>query len=347
MILAAPFFGIALFFAGTGPALANAPPAEAIVIEWAKRSSHPLIGKALITATGQLIDTVAIASTTTNRAPIAHALGLVGPDYVLLGEVHDNPEHHWLRAALIEPLMERTPWGPLLHPGVVTEHLDETAAPRLLALSAEGSRSADEFFAAVAWDKSGWPDSRIFAPLYQAILSKRLELVPGNLPTATVRGLARQGLASAPADLVQNLRLDAPLPTPLQAALTDELKSSHCGLLPDAALPRMSLAQYARDASMARAMTRTVDRHGRAVLLAGNGHARTDRGVPWHIRAVRPAASIVALIMVEVADGSDDPAAYVWRSPDGNPAASVVVFTPRTDRPDPCEQMRVHMRSKQ
>jgi hypothetical protein len=46
------------------------------------------------------------------------------------------------------------------------------------------------------------------------------------------------------------------------------------------------------------------------------------------------------VMFVEVVDGKIDAEAYVPRDPDGKPAADYLVFTPRAERPDPCEKMR-------
>ena len=50
----------------------------------------------------------------------------------------------------------------------------------------------------------------------------------------------------------------------------------------------MAAAQRYRDAHMADCPHRGSARHGSAILIAGNGHVRADRGVPWHIRQRAP-----------------------------------------------------------
>ena len=45
-------------------------------------------------------------------------------------------------------------------------------------------------------------------------------------------------------------------------------------------------------------------------------------------------------LFLEVEDGRTDPAAYVPRDPEGRPAADLVIFTERTERPDPCAAFR-------
>jgi hypothetical protein len=62
----------------------------------------------------------------------------------------------------------------------------------------------------------------------------------------------------------------------------------------------------------------------RAALIAGNGHTRSDRGVPWYLDG---GARVVAF--VEVRDGEAEPRAY-------EAPADYVWFVPRVDDADPC-----------
>ncbi len=335
----------AVLLAATAPAGTTTVPAEVIVAGWAKQSKHLLAGKILRTANGQLIDGIATANSATTPAAITAALGIRGPAFVLLGEVHDNAEHHWLRAGLIPPLTEPSAYGPLYHPGVVTEHIDDSKTDLLASLGLGDARTTDKLFTALDWNKTGWPTSKMFEPLFSTIFEKRLPLIAGNIPTDEVRALARGGPTTAAPERHAQLGLGRELPPPLMRALLAELKDSHCGLLPESALPGMALAQHARDASMAFAMVHAVESHGRAILLAGNGHVRTDRAVPWHIRALKSNAVIVTVMLVEVEDGRNDATTYVPRDADGNPAIDAIVFTPRTAREDPCVKMRANVPS--
>ena len=87
-------------------------------------------------------------------------------------------------------------------------------------------------------------------------------------------------------------------------------------------------------------MADAAAKHGRAILLAGNGHVRSDRGVPYYLRQMAPGKNIATLLFLEVEDGKTDPAAYVERGPDGRPIADYIVLTPRAERPDPCIEMK-------
>ncbi len=94
----------------------------------------------------------------------------------------------------------------------------------------------------------------------------------------------------------------------------------------------MSLAQRVKDAMMADLMLSHASPDG-AVLIAGDGHVRTDRGVPEYLR--RSGARSISISFVEVRKGEHDPSAYAEEQP-----SDFVVFTPRLDDEDPCAQFR-------
>jgi uncharacterized iron-regulated protein len=130
------------------------------------------------------------------------------------------------------------------------------------------------------------------------------------------------------------------MPVSLRDALVAELEGSHCGVIPPSAFAAMSMAQRYIDAHMAGRTLEAASEHGGAFLLAGNGHARTDRGVRYFLKQRAPARAAISVMLLEVEDGKTDAAAYIPRDPYGNPAADYVLFTPRHNRADPCEKMR-------
>jgi uncharacterized iron-regulated protein len=256
----------------------------------------------------------------------------------LLGEVHDNPMHHRLRAWLIENRPARSTWG-----AVVFEHIrtdQQSALDQFKALGEAGKGTADDLLRLLEWDKSGWPPASIYTPLFETVIATRLPILAGDTPRDRIKAVARQGLPALAPEERTRLRLDTPLPEPLSAALSQELADSHCGALPPQAMDGMAAAQRYRDAHLADALLAAEQRHGSAVLIAGNGHVRSDRGVPWHIRQRKPDARVMSVVLVEVEDGKNEPAAYLPRDPDGKPAADLLIFTPRAERADPCESFR-------
>src|SRR5690606_8492139 len=120
-------------------------------------------------------------------------------------------------------------------------------------------------------------------------------ILPGHPSRAEVRDVARRGLQALPADTATRLGLDVPLPAPLQSALRDELEASHCGLMPRSAFTNMALAQRYRDANLAASLVSAAIASGSAILFAGNGHVRRDRGVPWDLARMAPERKTLAV----------------------------------------------------
>jgi uncharacterized iron-regulated protein len=236
-------------------------------------------------------------------------------DFVLLGEHHDNPHHHRLRAELLAALAAPA--------AVVVEHLPRGAAP-LLSPDQRGSALLlalqEAGFDARGWR---WP---LHEPLFTAIAAGGHRLLGGNLPRELARRTAREGAGALPAEL--RAAIDAaPLAASAHAALVDDLISGHCGHLPPERTPSMVLAQRGRDAAMALSLieARSGRASGPVLLLAGNGHVRRDYGVAQVLQGLRPGARVLSVGFVE--PGS---------------AASAEMFdliwtTPAVDRDDPCK----------
>jgi uncharacterized iron-regulated protein len=191
------------------------------------------------------------------------------------------------------------------------------------------------------WEDRGWPAWSMYAPVAAAAIAGRVPIRAANAPLDQVKKLAHEGDAAVDPELAGRLA-KVPLGPPEEAALEQEMKDAHCGHLPDRVLPRMALAQRARDASMAAVLVRALEAGGptrpQAALVCGAGHARTDRGVPRHVRAARADAKIVSVAFLEVIDGKTDPAALLGEA--DAPAFDFVWFTPRASDDDPCAAFR-------
>jgi hypothetical protein len=98
------------------------------------------------------------------------------------------------------------------------------------------------------------------------------------------------------------------------------------------------LAQRARDATMsARLAEASRDRGG--ILITGSGHARA-RDVPAWLAVDAPGRKVVSVALVEVEPGLKAPADYVDVFGKGPFPYDYAVFTPRTERADPCAKLR-------
>jgi len=269
------------------------------------------------------------------------AAALAAGSFVLLGEVHDNPHHHHVRAWVLAHATAAPA-------AVVLEHVraDQQAALDAARAAAREGRDAGRsaaLFAALSWERSGWPDPATFAPLFDGLLALGVPILAGHPSRERLRSVARSGLAALSEEERRRLRLDEPLPERLNAALRDELEASHCGLLPPTAFAGMALAQRYRDAHMAAALATAAGERGGAVLLAGNGHVRADRGVPFDLGRLAPGKAVITVMLAETEAAKSDPEAYVPRDPDGAPAVDLLLFTPVVARKDPCVEMREQM----
>jgi hypothetical protein len=158
----------------------------------------------------------------------------------------------------------------------------------------------------------------------------------GDVTRAAMTRVAKTGEPAMPLDLRKRLGLASPLGAALDDASLAEIEAAHCGMMPKDALRPMAFAQRYRDANIADVLLHAAEKHGRTVLFAGNGHVRSDRGVPWYVRLRAPEKRVIAVMLVEVEEGRDDPAEYLPRDPDGRAAADILVFTPSKKRGDPC-----------
>jgi len=250
--------------------------------------------------------------------------------FVLLGEKHDNPDHHRLQALVLERLVEAR-----RRPRVALEMLDVDAQPTVDAYVANPAATASGFGAAVGWDKSGWPSFADYAPIFEVAFAARLPIVAANLEHDRARALVHDGLSALSPERAAALELARPFPPALERALEEELGADHCGMLPSSLLAPMALAQHGRDAQMARVLLEG-GRDVPAVLIAGGGHVRRDRGVPYYL-ALNGETSVLALDFVEVQADETEPSRYAPAAPDGAPAVDFVWFTPRANDDDPCK----------
>jgi len=256
---------------------------------------------------------------------------LVDARYRLLGEVHDNPAHHAIRARLILEIGARG-----VHPAVVFEQFDldhDAALQAAQAAASDVERLAD----AGRLDRKGWRWP-LHKPIVEAALALHLPVRAGNLSRAELRARATTGGAAWHARLIAARWSDA------QArALRADIVESHCGMLPEAVVPRLVLAQRERDAAMAQALVDDATRDG-AILIAGNGHVRADLGVPVYLHAPglpeADARSLsVGLVEVDPDDerASDFPRQIVAR----HPGFDYLWLTRPVARDDPCAA--IHM----
>lgn len=227
---------------------------------------------------------------------------------VLLGEVHDHPQQHALRAEAFAALLASG-----ARPALVLEQLDRERQAELDVLRAtQPTLDADTLIARVGGPGWNWP---FYRPFVELALRHDLPIVAANVSRNEARAVMREGLAAR--------GFDAAVPEPVLAGLAALVEDGHCGQVGTALARRMALAQVARDQAMARALEAHAQRG--ALLLAGNAHVRTDVGVPvWLTPATRARSQAIGVV----------------EEGDPTPAFDLRVVTPPHARADPCATFR-------
>ncbi|HKQ62821.1 MAG TPA: ChaN family lipoprotein, partial [Candidatus Polarisedimenticolaceae bacterium] len=196
---------------------------KASKIDWESKEEqkHPLVGRIWDVKAGTFIgeDTL-VARLVTSR-------------FVLLGERHDNPDHHVLQAKLVRAMVE---FG--RRPAVGFEMLSTDDAPAVVRYLARSPKDAAGLGDAVNWSRSGWPEWRYYQPIAQAALDANVPIVATNLSKVATDAVRRNGLSGLGPSLLSQLRLAEP-PPDTRLAMTRELRESHCGQVPEDMVDRM------------------------------------------------------------------------------------------------------------
>ena len=111
---------------------------------------------------------------------------LVRSSFILLGEKHDNKDHHLLQARLIRELTEHG-----RRPAVVCEMIPEAKQEVLDKFHGKNSHDSKALGKALGWDVSGWPDWSMYQPVADAAMAKHLAMYGAALSKPAVRALAR------------------------------------------------------------------------------------------------------------------------------------------------------------
>lgn len=243
-------------------------------------------------------------------------------DVLVLGEVHDNPDHHRNQARAVAAVAPAAVVYEMLTP-----ELAARVTPELIGdLIADPAANSTALGQALEWEKRGWPDFSLYAPIFAA--APDAQVFGGGLPVAEVRRAIAEGAGPVFGPDAALFGLDQPLDPAQQDAREAGQLADHCDALPAAMLPGMVEAQRLRDAAIARAAIKAhAATGGPVVIITGNGHARPDWGVPALLALAAPDLRVVAIGQAE----GDIPAK--------TPFATITV-SPPAPRDDPCLAFR-------
>ncbi len=243
-------------------------------------------------------------------APARAQAAQAAPKVLLLGEVHDNPDGHRARFELLQARVAAG-W----RPAIAMEQFDRERQADLDRAQRE-CRDAACVVAMAAPAKAGWT-WEYYAPVIELALREHLPLFAANLSRADAGRIVEHGYETPDGK---------PVPADILRPQVEEVRSGHCGALPEEMLAPMATAQVARDIAMADVIADALAAPGvdGVVLVAGNGHVRRDFAVPAWLRARGIASESIGFV--------EDPAeAAHFDSAD---------TVPPHERPDPCAKFK-------
>ena len=309
LIKAAPFL-LATFV--SIPGFAQLQPVQ----EWESPlyANNPLVGRIWHGTSEQFVE-------------IQHLVNAIeSASYLLLGEKHDNPDHHLLQLMVLNHLIEQ-----MRVSNVAFEMMDSDDQAALDQISQHNLTTLEDLKAYLGWDEEGW-NWEFYGPLILTLVQAKIPLAAANITDATMSQVYGEETLSERASILDEIGLHQ---------LYVDIDESHCGLLPESQFPAMVRVQQARDYNMANNMA-ILELGKLSVLVAGNYHVRRDVGVPNYLLAREShlrREDIVVLSFMEVEQGEDDPASYLQESKT-QPAFDYVWFTPAISNEDYCASLK-------
>ncbi len=285
------------------------------------QQEHPLTGFIFNTSSGQTVSEAELVQALNNKA------------YVLIGEKHDNPDHHLIQAELLQNLLTSKAYDQ-----VVFEMLNDGQHKGLASLNqtdtsntTNTSHTTQTIQDALKWDKQKW-DWTSYGPLFEIVLNQHTKLTAGNVNKAMLMQVYSQGakalqpperFASAPAIDQAN-----------QDIMLEHIYINHCEMMPKEQLGNMLTVQIAKDASMAYALSQQES----GILIAGAYHTQKNLGIPKHLEFMnKPEVVVLALTEVDADKASLS---------DYKIDADFVWFTPQFTDKDYCEDMKKQLQKK-
>jgi len=302
-----PYLFLALLFA-------NGAHAETMPLAGQHKVDHPLTGKIWDMNSRRFMDEAAL-------------LAMMGKaDVILLGETHDNPQHHDVQLKLLKARIESG-----ARPALLMEQLDTESQPALdLALA--DSDPGKALNAATGLIK--FADWQFYRPFLAIAIDNKLPVIAANISSQQLQPVIWNGFAAYDAAALKRMAVEQVWSDSRQTYMLSHIGGAHCGQIRDELRAGLTRSQRLRDALMADAAVSSIGRG--IVAIVGSSHARRDIGMPLYLAARDSAAHILSIAFVEVIPGMDAPETYETDSASGSPPFDVIWFSSRVERADPC-----------
>ena len=205
--------------------------------------------------------------------------------YVLLGETHDNPDHHrWQLHTLGMLLGVR---GSLV---IGLEMMPRRAQP-VLDRWVAGEITDGELLRATDWNRVWGYDPALYLPILHFARLQRIPLMALNVERDLVHEVGSRGWASIPAARREGVGDPAPA-APAYRDMLRETYARHAAetgsTTDNAAFDHFVDAQLLWDRAFAEALAAAAAKYPGALVvgIAGSGHLRGGYGVPHQLRAL-------------------------------------------------------------
>lgn len=250
---------------------------------------HPLVGQ-IYDASGQQISKEQLFEQLNQQ------------EMVLIGEKHDNPDHHSIEQELLANLVNQ-------ETSVVFEMLDEDLAETLA--NTPKDISLEELHKALDWQKRGW-NWADYGPLFVQVIHQGAELKAGNIGHGTMMTVYKSDIE----ELIEDQRFTSigSVQEQLNKPLTELVFASHCEKVGRDKLQPMVNIQLARDAAMANALSQSTT--AKKILICGGVHANKEIGVPQHLN--KKSSTLLIREVQEQVLTIDEPltgADFIWFTP--------------------------------
>ena len=251
-------------------------------------------------------------------------------EVVLLGERHDQKNHHDFRAFLIEQIKTKNK-GQVK--SVSFEHIQKKDQPLLDEFEKKRGEKAfhyvDELAQLLDWEKS-WGDWPLFRSLFETTYKVSKKVLGLNFSFEKMKQIVKEGREALDGEFIKKTALDQKLPPQGQLRLKEDIIEGHCGKLPPSVVEAFYFAQRARDAFMTDTLLSSLSKKDLAFVMAGNSHVRKDYGMPWYF-SKRGYESVVSVKM----DFLTKEGLPFWDKRDEG-AYDYVVFFPFQELENPC-----------
>lgn len=263
------------------------------------------------------------------------------PDYILLGETHDNPIHHDIELAIVRQLIADG-WLQQVSMEMLTPKQTDSYYAAINEDKTWQPATSEQLKKRLLWPDKGWPWND-YARIIETTLANHIPLAAANIEREEIMRIYQEG-----GDKTAATSSTVFSPTPEQTAtLAATIEESHCGQIDTSMVPPMIAIQLAKDQAMAQSLLQVP---AGALLIAGAFHVRKDLSVPQHFLATSAHKQRLVIGMLEEPLPEKGTAQELTRSELALSLTAqydIVIFTPEHPREDPCNVFKKPPQTKQ